>query len=108
MDDLYICELCDKSFYDVDDYGHCGSCEVTLNESHENYFRHGYSDPSQCSMCFKPTLNKEKFGQLMYFMGKLAARDSFADFLEEIDISEDEYEDIKIYLEKTYGIKLYC
>ena len=44
----------------------------------------------------------------MYFMGKLASRDSFVNFLEEIDISEDEYEDIKVYLEKTYGTKLYC
>ena len=73
VDDLYICELCDKSFYGVDDYGHCGSCEATLcldcrdemfkvygglDESHENYLSHGYSNPSQCSMCVKPTLNK--------------------------------------------------
>lgn len=53
-------------------------------------------------------MDNEKFGRLMYFLTKLAARDSFVDFLEDLDISEDEYEEIKKYLEETYKVKLYC
>ena len=40
------------------------------------------------------TIN-DKMNNLMYCMTKEAARSSFADFLEELDISEDDYIAIK-------------
>jgi len=46
---------------------------------------------------------KEKMNTLMYFLTKNAARVCFDEFLEEIGISEDEYEDIKSEFEK-FGI----
>ena len=38
---------------------------------------------------------KEKMNTLMYFLVKEAARSSFVEFLEEIEISDDDYEEIK-------------
>lgn len=52
-------------------------------------------------------MNNEKFGTLMYFLTKDAAKYSFIEFLEECDISEEEYGEIKKHLESTYNIKLY-
>lgn len=49
----------------------------------------------------------EKMNNLMYFLVKDAARQSFSEFLEDLDISHDEYEEIKaewkkIGISKTY------
>ena len=52
-------------------------------------------------------VNNEKFGTFMYFLTKDAAKYSFSEFLEECDISEEEYTAIKKHLETTYNIKLY-
>lgn len=52
-------------------------------------------------------MNNEKFGTFMYFLTKDAAKYSFSEFLEECDISEEEYGEIKKHLESTYNIKLY-
>lgn len=52
-------------------------------------------------------MDAKKFEKLMYGLLKNASRDSFVEFLELWDISEDEYEAIKQHLESTYGIKLY-
>ena len=49
----------------------------------------------------------KKMNHLMYYLTKMAARSSFADFLEDLDITEDEYKEIKaqwakIGINKTY------
>ena len=51
---------------------------------------------------------KEKFSDLMYALTKLAARDSFMDFLSYHDIDDDEWKAIKAHLKSTYGVKTYC
>jgi len=48
----------------------------------------------------------EKLQVFMYYLTKNAANYSYADFLKDIDISEDEYEKIKEFFSKL-GIKLY-
>ena len=50
---------------------------------------------------------KEKMNTLMYFLTKEAARSSFMEFIEEIGISEDEYEEIKTEWEKIGITKTY-
>ena len=52
-------------------------------------------------------MDTKKFEKLMYGLLKNASRDSFVDFLEMWEITEDEYEEIKKHLETTYSIKLY-
>jgi len=52
-------------------------------------------------------MDKEKFSKLMYFLTKDAAKYSFSEFLEEIDITEDDYIEIRNYLKETYGVKTY-
>lgn len=52
-------------------------------------------------------MNNEKFGRLMYALTKLAARSSFVDFLEEWEISEEEYDEISTYLRDKYNVKTY-
>jgi hypothetical protein len=52
-------------------------------------------------------MDNQKFSSLMYFLTKLAANDSFEEFLEEIDLSQDDYEKIKKYLEEKYQVKTY-
>lgn len=52
-------------------------------------------------------MNNEKFSRLMYAFTKEAARHGFVDFLEAWDITEDDYDEIRDYLVKTYGIKPY-
>jgi hypothetical protein len=50
---------------------------------------------------------KKKMNTLMYFLTKEAARVSFVEFLEELDISEDEYSAIKAEWEKIGINKTY-
>jgi len=50
---------------------------------------------------------KEKMNTLMYFLTKEAARSSFIEFLEEVDISFVEYEKIKEEWEKIGITKTY-
>ena len=50
---------------------------------------------------------KVKMNNLMYFLGKEAARTSFSEFLEELNITDEDYEEIKkewakIGITKTY------
>lgn len=52
-------------------------------------------------------MNNETFSRLMYALTKEAARCSFADFLENWEISEEEYEEIKAHLTEQYGVKTY-
>lgn len=52
-------------------------------------------------------MDKEKFSKLMYGLTKMAARDSFIDFLEFWGITENEYDEIRDYLKETYGTKTY-
>ena len=47
----------------------------------------------------------EKADKLMYALIKEAARHSFVEFLEEWDLSEDDYEDIKSYITEKTGIE---
>ena len=51
---------------------------------------------------------KEKMNTLMYFLVKGAARESFMEFLEELDISDDEYEEIKLEWKKIGINRTYC
>ena len=43
----------------------------------------------------------------MYALTKQAARNSFVEFLETWEITEEEYEAIKTHLAETYGVKTY-
>jgi hypothetical protein len=43
----------------------------------------------------------------MYYLTKEASRNSFKRFLENLDISEKEYEEIKEHLKENYGVKTY-
>ncbi|WP_157929264.1 hypothetical protein [Paenibacillus ihbetae] len=52
-------------------------------------------------------MNTEKFSTLMYALTKIAARDSFMEFLENWDITEEEYNSIRDYLKEKYGVKTY-
>lgn len=50
---------------------------------------------------------QEKMQRLMYFLTKNAARSSYSDFLEELNISDEDYREIKsIWLDKL-GVKPY-
>ncbi|MCW2256264.1 putative membrane protein [Providencia alcalifaciens] len=48
----------------------------------------------------------EKLQTLMYYLTKEAARSSFMEFLEEIEVSEEEYDEIKEWF-KQFDIKPY-
>ena len=50
---------------------------------------------------------KEKMNTFMYFLTKEAAREDFAEFLEEIGITEDDYDQIKAELAKIGITKTY-
>lgn len=50
----------------------------------------------------------EKMNSLMYFMTKEVARSSFKEFLEDLGISDDEYDLIKKEWEKIGITKTYC
>lgn len=52
-------------------------------------------------------MNNEVFGHLMYALTKTAACDSFVEFLEWWDITEEQYEEIRKYLKETYGVDTY-
>lgn len=52
-------------------------------------------------------MNSKKLETLMYFLLKDVAKYGFTDFLEEHDITEEEYDEIKKELETRYDIKLY-
>lgn len=49
----------------------------------------------------------KKFQKFMYYLVKDATRESFVDWLEERDLTEDDYEEIKKELEEHYKIKMY-
>lgn len=52
-------------------------------------------------------VNAEKFNTLMYHLTKQAAKFDFNEFLEDINITEEEYNIIKKYLKVKYGIETY-
>jgi 5-bromo-4-chloroindolyl phosphate hydrolysis protein len=52
-------------------------------------------------------MDNKKFETLMYFLIKDVAKFGFNDFLEEIGLTEDDYELIKKHLESTYKIEMY-
>lgn len=45
---------------------------------------------------------------VLYFMNKAAARDSFRDFLEFCNTPRDDWDVIKKHIEQTLGVELYC
>jgi hypothetical protein len=49
-----------------------------------------------------------KMNILMYFLTKEVARTSFTDFIEELDISDDDYKAIKKEWAKIGIVDLYC
>jgi hypothetical protein len=120
--DYYSCEVCGEAFPDVIDYGHCGGCEEVLcgncreemgekygvlGEDHEKASWYGENAPNSCDSCNKPKLDNKKFETLMYFLIKDAVKYGFSDFLEEINLTDDDYNQIKNYLQSTYNIKMY-
>lgn len=52
-------------------------------------------------------MNTANFETLMYYLIKDACRESFIEWLEDRGLTEDDYEKIKIELEKQYNIKMY-
>lgn len=52
-------------------------------------------------------INTEKFNTLMYHLTKHATKFDFTEFLEDINITEEEYNTIKKYLKVKYGIETY-
>ncbi|WON77545.1 hypothetical protein [Serratia sp. UGAL515B_01] len=48
-----------------------------------------------------------KLQALIYALGKEAARNSFNDFLEDLGITDEEYEEICKFLSQ-FGVKTYC
>ncbi|WHY75723.1 hypothetical protein QNH20_16525 [Neobacillus sp. WH10] len=52
-------------------------------------------------------MDNKKFEKLMYFLIKDAAKYSFVEFLDESGLTEEDFEEIKKYLQETYGIKMY-
>lgn len=120
--DYYNCSVCGEIFNDAGYYGHCIECEGMMcgichdkmykkygyiGEDHEKAGWYGEDAVNKCDACDKPTLNKADFSQLMYALTKHAANNSFADFLEVWDISQETYDQIKQYLEDAYGVKTY-
>ncbi len=53
------------------------------------------------------TLKNETFSKLMYALTKIAARESFVEFLESWEIPEEEYDSIREYLKETYNVRTY-
>ena len=52
-------------------------------------------------------INTEKFNTLMYHLTKHATKFDFTEFLEDINITEEEYNAIKKYLKVKYEIETY-
>lgn len=50
---------------------------------------------------------QKKMQTLMYYLTKNAARDSYAEFLEECGIDEREYEEIRNVWKEKLGVKPY-
>ena len=50
---------------------------------------------------------KRNMQALIYYLTKLAARDSFIDFLEHAGLTEPDYEEIKLFWERQ-GFRPYC
>jgi hypothetical protein len=50
---------------------------------------------------------QEKMQRLMYALTKHAARDSYADFLDWLEITDDDYEQIKAVWKEQLGVKPY-
>ena len=48
---------------------------------------------------------KTKAETMFYFLTKEAARNSFAEFLEENDVTDDEWQSIKAHITEKTGIK---
>lgn len=120
--DYYNCSVCEEIFSDAGYYGYCIECEGMMcghchdkmtkkygqiGEDHEKVGWYGGDATNKCDACDKPTLNNENFSRLMYALTKNAASSSFVDFLEVWDISQEDYDQIKKYLEHTYGTKTY-
>ena len=52
-------------------------------------------------------MNEEKFSKLMYWLTKNVAKYDFSEFLEEIEITWEEYCEIRDYLKEKYNVKTY-
>jgi hypothetical protein len=52
-------------------------------------------------------MDNKKFSTLMYWLTKNAARDSFIEFLDDIDLSLEDYVEIKKHLKEKYGVETY-
>lgn len=120
--DYLVCTVCGEGFPDVMDHGFCGSCEETLceycfadmrekygeiGEDHEQACNIGELAPNKCDECMKPKLDVKKFETLLYFLVKNAANIDFPEFLESAELTPEDYESIKKYLEFTYGTNMY-
>ncbi len=82
------------------------SIEKQIKEK-EIYLK-GIQECLELSKTEKPIeINLEKFNTLMYWLTKHAAKFDFLEFLEDIEITEKEYDDIKKYLKVKYGVKTY-
>jgi hypothetical protein len=120
--DFYNCTVCGEIFSDAGYFGHCINCEGMMcghchdematkygfiDENDERVGWYGEDAVKHCNACDKPTLDVNKFEKLMYFLIKDSAKYSFREFLEEIGLTDDDYQEIKKYLKETYGIKTY-
>lgn len=50
---------------------------------------------------------QKKMQTLMYFLTKNAARQSYAEFLEDLNITEEDYEEIKALWKEKLGVTPY-
>ncbi|WP_077297366.1 hypothetical protein [Virgibacillus pantothenticus] len=117
--DYLVCEVCGEGFPDVMEYGFCGNCEATLcedcfadmqvkygeiGEDHEQACNVGEFAPNKCDECTKPKIDTKKFETFMYYLAKDEVK---PEFLKRADLTLEDYESIKKYLEFTYGINMY-
>ena len=84
-DRMEVCSYCGKQWTEDDSNFNGGCCDKDMEHD---------PDP-ECIL-------QEKHNRLIYHLTKDAARDSFADYLKQIEISKEEYEEIK----KLWRIKL--
>ena len=51
---------------------------------------------------------KKKMDRWFYFLIKEAARQSYADFItERCDMTQDEYDEVRAYIQERLGVELY-
>jgi len=90
------------------------ACEVEYRDANGNVvgvWAYGSFDPSYPYQGQVQGIDRikiqEKMQSLMYHLTKEAARSSYHDFLENLEINEDEYEEIKRIWAEKLGIKPY-